>query len=156
MTRRNAPPSPVVGALAAALAAALACSSASAHEPFAPASVSPLSNPAVPLHLAIAALPAPAVSGMVAHLDPETGEIGGMPAPGTPGFDLSTVGGLTVDDLVEELAWDGSVMVNLRGLFQEFAVLRFDAHGRPFLNCGPDAGTLLATPLPAAPVVAEE
>lgn len=146
------------GRTAAAPATLAACApavTASAPAPSLPVSTGSLSHPAIPLYLAVNRAPAPALGGMIAHLDPETGEIGGMPTPRPAALDFASPEGLTVEDLVEEQAWDGSWMVNLRGLFQEYAVVRLDGSGRPVLSCGPDARVMLAAPLPAAPVVEE-
>lgn len=117
--------------------------------------VSPFCDPAVPLYLGVARTSAPVAGGLVAHLDPETGLIGGMPAGQAGDFVMAFPEGLTPADLVEERAAGGAVMVNLRGLFQEYAVLTLDAAGRPVFRCGPDPRAIVAAPAPLAPVVEE-
>lgn len=143
MQRRATPSSPLaLGVLSAILAAVPAPLPA-------PAIVSLFANPALPLYQALAAPPSHASGGMVAFLDPETGRIGGMPAPVPLDFGSPAPEGLTMEDLVQEQLWDGSWMVDLRGLMQEYAVVRFDAKGRRVMSCGPDPRALLAAPAPA-------
>jgi hypothetical protein len=173
MNRRTTPLSPAAVLFVAVLATGTATATANACDPAAPATahaaptstvlhsalapapalpdLSPFSNPGIPLYLALAGAPAPVAGGLLAFLDPETGMIGGMPSPLSAEFLASSPEGLTVDDLVEEAAWDGSVMINLRGLFQEYAVLRIAADGRRVAACGPDPRALLAPSLPPAP-----
>jgi hypothetical protein len=93
-----------------------------------------------------AAAPAtsPARAGMVAHLDPETGVIGGMPPAGIEDARMveRKVDARTIDAIAE----DGSPMQITNGVFDEFTVVRLDARGTRRMACGPDAKTLLAAP----------
>jgi hypothetical protein len=95
---------------------------------------------------AVEAVPQPAPTpGMVAYLDPETGEIGGMP-PGELG-DATAAQHVTARP-IDAIATDGSPMQIANGAFEEYAVIRLDARGNRRMACGPDAKALLASPLP--------
>uniref|UniRef100_A0A832MLK5 Uncharacterized protein n=1 Tax=Eiseniibacteriota bacterium TaxID=2212470 RepID=A0A832MLK5_UNCEI len=169
MNRRIEPSPLALGALVAALAAGIAaapggaCDSPAHARPaptvpyawLAPPPAPSWSDPSVPLWLCVAPTPAPVAGGLVAHRDPETGLIGGMPAAAPGDFVMMAPEGLGPTDLVEEALPGGGVRVNLRGLFQEYAVLTFDAAGRPVFRCGPDPRALVAAPAPHAPVVEE-
>jgi hypothetical protein len=103
-------------------------------------------TPATAVVAAAEEAPGPRAAGMVAYLDPETGEIGGVPPGGVedalmvnPGTRVTTDG----------TASDGSPMQITNGAFDEYAVMHLDAKGNLRMACGPDAKALLAAPLPA-------
>ena len=81
--------------------------------------------------------PAPARTGMVVGIDPETGALG-MPSPEqlralriTEGEALST----SSEGLIFIHRPDGAVGVDLQGRFQDYAVARIGSDGRPIFGC---------------------
>ena len=95
---------------------------------------------------------------MVVGVDPETGRLG----PPTP--EQRAALGLTEFDalnrssegLVEEHHPDGSVSIDLKGRFQEFAVVHMDPAGKPVVECLDDPAAVeralkAAGPAPANP-----
>ena len=63
----------------------------------------------------------------------------------------------SLDGLLQVRHPDGSVSVDLRGRFQEFAVVRIGADGKPVLRCVEDPISLrrALSPAPAVPALEE-
>lgn len=111
------------------------------------------------VHRAKAAAPAVASGGMVIAYDPETGR------PGLPTVEQllalnareRNAISRSLDDLLQVRHADGSVSVDLRGRFQEFAVARIGADGKPVLRCVEDQTSMrrALSPAPAAPALEE-
>jgi hypothetical protein len=110
---------------------------------------------------------APARSGMIVAIDPETGALG-APSP-EQARALASAGGEALerssDGLVEIHRPDGAVGVNLQGRFQEYAWVRIGPSGKPIFGCiqsdgrsMPDsvAARALADSLGAPPKAEEE
>lgn len=102
-----------------------------------PSAAAPVARSAFPA-LPMFTQPAPIVSGLMAYIDPETGELTGP------------IGDLVVpDDVARALAApleltpvtlpDGSVMVDLQGTLQDYYVLTIDPLGRRSIRCVQDA-----------------
>jgi hypothetical protein len=95
---------------------------------------------------------APGSAGMIAVLDPETGVVGAPSLLPFPVFPEATDPMLDSQaGLVEEPALSG-FMIDLKGRFQEFAVMRLDAKGHLHFSCGPNPADILNGPAPAAVV----
>jgi len=76
--------------------------------------------------------PAPAEAGMMAYIDPETGDLTTGPAPTSElELDLDTQNALRHDDLGLEVKTraDGSKVMNLQGRYQHVSVIHIDANG---------------------------
>ncbi len=90
-----------------------------------------------------------AQAGMRAVIDPETGQLGtssGLPAPTAEEKALLQPAQAQPRQVVLP---DGSVMVELNGTGQEFAVMHIDAAGKRSVQCVQDVGKALQTPPPA-------
>lgn len=77
---------------------------------------------------------APGRAGMRAYIDPETGKLGAPPTEGAglPGSDVIIDSGL---GLVQQVLPNGSVMVDLKGQFQDYAIMEIDASGHRVVRC---------------------
>ena len=100
------------------------------------------------------AVPAPAQTGMVVTVDPETGqlsmptaeELATLGVAQDPSLDESDAG------LVQVTHPNGAVSIDLQGRFQEYSVVRIAPNGRKVLECVPtrrDAARLMLTPVNA-------
>jgi hypothetical protein len=103
----------------------------------------------------------PGTAGMVITIDPESGAIVPPTAEQMARLSPAEQTGLmrTSEGLAEVRLPDGSVMVDLRGRFLEYSVVRLDPLGRPRLHCVNDADVLralLATRAPAPTPAREE
>jgi hypothetical protein len=150
-----------LGVLAALAPAALGDAPATAAVAPAPAGVTLLVVPTSPTTIAeppasiaspavhgagvpVAAASEPGTGGMVAYIDPESGELGGMP-PEPLGED----GKPGEEPVLEPVTLpDGSLMLDLKGTGQEYFVLQRDAAGRPVVRCVQDPKTVRTPPQP--------
>ena len=155
----------VAGAIAVSLAFAPPAPTPAAAPASAPVTVAATPVPAVPAPVAPAparravVAPAPAAkptamppgsAGMVVAIDPETGELG------MPSAEQMAALGLSEDEIVSrDVAGtvvrkaDGSLMLDLQGRGQDFAVVHRDASGRLVIGCTDhpeDVDHLPATP----------
>lgn len=94
-----------------------------------------------------ATAPAPAQAGMRAYIDPETGTLGG-PGPLPPPSDeaVKALGPETLEEPVETVLPDGSVMLDLKGRGQEYSIMQLDADGQRVVRCVENPNTALQTP----------
>ena len=110
-------------------------------------------------HPARAAAPAIARGGMVIAYDPETGRLGRPTVEQLLELNMQERNALSrsLDGLLQVRHPDGSVSVDLRGRFQEFAVVRIGADGKPVLRCVEDPISLrrALSPAPAVPALEE-
>lgn len=102
-------------------------------------------RPGGPLQAA-RANPTPGMSaGMIAAVDPKTGKLV-EPTPEQIRA-LTSPAGSTVsrsaEGLVEVHRPDGSVMIDLQGRFQDYAVARIGPDGKPVISCVPDSAAAL-------------
>ena len=89
---------------------------------------------AAPVARATQARPhAVAEAGMRAYIDPETGTLG--PPVSDDGSNAIIDTG---EGLVEERLPNGAVKIDLKGQFQEYAVVQLDANGHPVMRCVPN------------------
>jgi hypothetical protein len=91
--------------------------------------------------------PAPAEAGMRAYIDPETGTLGGpgpLPPPSPEAVKALEPG--TLEEPVETVMPDGSVMLDLKGRGQEYFILQLDENGQRQVRCVDDPTTALQTP----------
>ncbi len=77
--------------------------------------------------------PARAEAGMRAYIDPETGALGAPVADDGLNQIIDTGEGL-----VEQRLPNGAVIIDLKGQFQEYAVVQLDAKGHPVVRCVPN------------------
>ena len=81
---------------------------------------------------AVSIAPAPTEAGMMAYIDPETGDLTTGPAPaGELALDADTQNALRRDDSGLEVVTraDGSKVMNLQGRYQHVSVIHIDANG---------------------------
>jgi hypothetical protein len=84
-----------------------------------------------------AAKVAPAQAGMRIYRDPETGTIGGVGTlPAIATYGLPSVEDAPVNLPIVTLP-DGSLMMDLQGYFQDYAVMTLDAKGHRVMTCTP-------------------
>jgi hypothetical protein len=98
---------------------------------------------------------APATAGMRAEIDPETGTIGtrvALPAIAKDG--LPVVEDAPAELPITRLA-DGSIMMDLQGYFQDYALLTIDPSGKRVMTCTPHPRAALRT-VPVAPMARPE
>lgn len=93
--------------------------------------------------------PAPAVAGLWAFIDPETGLLSGPIRDLQVPEDLGGVLGSPVE-LTPVTLPNGAVMIDLKGTLQDYYVLTIDPLGRRSVRCVQDARHAHA---PAAPIV---
>lgn len=103
------------------------------------------------------ALPAnggPAEAGMRVYLDPETGELGPVPAGVEIAGDVRAAATSALSEPVETVLPDGSVMMELNGHGQEYFILDIAEDGSRSVRCVQDpAAPLQAPAAPASPEV---
>jgi hypothetical protein len=85
---------------------------------------------------------APGSAGMRAYIDPETGKLGARPT-GYVDPDAETPIYDTGEGLVEQVMPNGSVMVDLKGQFQDYAVLQIGPDGKKVIRCAQNPKLLL-------------
>jgi hypothetical protein len=93
--------------------------------------------------------PAPAVAGLMAFLDPETGQLTGPINGFTVPDDVARMFAAPVE-LTPVTLPDGSVMLDLQGTLQDYYVLTIDPMGRRTIRCVQNPRQVQA---PAAPVI---
>jgi hypothetical protein len=129
-----AAPQPIAGA-AEATPAPIAAKDAASEAPAAPIAVAAPKDAGAADR--ILAPGPPAVAGMVIGIDPETGTIG-MPTLEQQ-QELSNMERIRLEkstaDLVPVFHQDGSISVDLKGRFQEFATVRIDPSGKKTFRC---------------------
>ena len=110
-------------------------------------------------HPAKTAAPAVARGGMVVAYDPETGRLGRPTIEQLLELNLQERNAVSrsLDGLLQVRHPDGSVSVDLRGRFQELAVARIGADGKPVLRCVEDPVSMrrALSPAPAVPALEE-
>jgi hypothetical protein len=93
--------------------------------------------------------PAPVVAGLMAFLDPETGQLTGPVSGFTVPEDVARMFALPVE-LTPVTLPNGSVMLDLQGTLQDYYVLTIDPMGRRTIRCVQNPRQAQA---PAAPVI---
>ncbi len=81
---------------------------------------------------------APAEAGMMAYIDPETGDLTTGPAPaGESELDAETANAIRHDDAGLKVVTraDGSKVMNLQGRYQHVSILRIDDNGNTSTVC---------------------
>ena len=86
-------------------------------------------------------------TGMRIYLDPESGTIG-PPTPQSPAVVDHKSAPAPVEQPVQVVLPDGSVMMELKGTCQEYVVMQIDANGRLNTRCVQDPAAAVAHPNP--------